>query len=78
MYLNGDRLYTAAEKTLYMYSMSDLATPIATYPLGGRCYSGMIIDDRLYLGADNLYIFKVCTSSLNQPLTTVAVITTKN
>jgi hypothetical protein len=76
VYLSGDRLYTAEEdKTLYVYSMSDHRSPIATYPLGGRCYSGMIIDDRLYLGANNLYVFKVSTS-LTQPLTPVAQITT--
>ena len=75
MYLSGDRLYTAADETLYVYSMSDLRSPIATYPLGGWCYSGMIIDDSLYLGADNLYVFKV-TASLTQPLTKVTDITT--
>ena len=58
MYLSRDRLYTAADKTLYVYSMSDLTSPIATYPLGGECHSGMIIDDRLYLaGFKKLHIF---------------------
>ena len=77
MYLSGDRLYTAADKTLYVYSMSDFTSPIATYPLGGKCYSGMIIDDRLYLGGNyKLHIFKL-SSSLTQPLSPVKAITTK-
>jgi hypothetical protein len=76
VYLSGDRLYTEADETLYVFSMSDHRSPIATYPLGGRCYSAMIIDDRLYLGANNLYVFKVSTS-LTQPLTPVTEITTK-
>jgi hypothetical protein len=57
--------------------MSDRTSPIATYPLGGECWSGMIIDDRLYLGANNLYVFKVSTS-LTQPLTPITEITTKH
>ena len=58
VYLSGNRLYTAADKTLYVYSMSDLTSPIATYPLGGTCESGMIIDDHLYLGIDKeLHMF---------------------
>ena len=79
VYLSGDRLYTAGEdETLYVYSMSDHRSPIATYPLGGWCYSGMIIDDRLYLGRDfKLHVFKVSTS-LTQPLTPVTEITTKH
>jgi hypothetical protein len=77
VHLSGDRLYTEADYTLYVYSMSDLTSPIATYPLGGRCYSGIIIDDRLYLGVySNLHEFKV-TAFLTQPLTRVTQITTK-
>ena len=57
IYLSEYRLYTEADKILYVYSMSDLKSPIATYPLGGTCLSGMIIDNRLYLGSDNLYVF---------------------
>ena len=56
--------------------MSELRSPIATYPLGGYCYSGIIIDDDLYLGGEyKLNVFKV-TSSLTQPLTPVKVVTT--
>jgi hypothetical protein len=50
VYLNGDRLYTERGKNLYVYSLSDLYSPIATYPLGGGCASGIITDNRLYLG----------------------------
>ena len=76
VYLSADRLYTAADITLYVYSMSDFKSPIATYPLGGWCYSGMIIDDRLYLSGDfKLHVFKL-TDSLTQPLTLVTAITT--
>ena len=58
VYLSEDRLYTAVIHTLYVYSMSDLTSPIATYPLVERCYSGMIIDDHLYLGVcDKLHVF---------------------
>jgi hypothetical protein len=79
VYLSGDRLYTAGgDYTLYVYSKSDHRSPIATYPLGGWCYSGMIIDDRLYLGGDyKLHVFKVSTS-LTQPLTPVTQITTED
>lgn len=47
--LSGDRVYTAAAKTLYVYSARVLRDPIATYPLDYQCYSGLIVDNRLYL-----------------------------
>ena len=52
VYLSGDRLYTGGEdETLYVYSMSDHISPIATYQLGGwGCHSGIITDNYLYLG----------------------------
>ena len=37
VYLNGDRLYTERGENRYVYSLSDLSSPIATYPLGGWC-----------------------------------------
>ena len=49
VYLNGDRLYTEKGENLYVYSLSDPSSPIATYPLGGKCYSGIITDNRFYL-----------------------------
>ena len=78
VYLNGDRLYTVRGRNLYVYSLSDLSSPIATYPLGGWCHSGIITDNRLYLGGDyKLYIFEV-TNSITQPLKPVTVIDTAN
>ena len=78
MHLSGDRLYTETDKNLYVYLMSDLTSPIATYQLGGRCYSAMITDDHLYLGGHSkLHVFKI-TASPSQPLTPVTVITTKS
>ena len=76
VYLSGHRLYTVADKTLYVYSMSDHTYPIATYRLVGTSLSGMIIDNRLYLGSNNLQVFKVSTS-LTQSLTPVTEITTE-
>jgi hypothetical protein len=70
-------LYTEADKTLYVYSMSDHASPIATYQLGGDCFSGIITDNHLYLGEEEkLHVFKV-SSSLTQPLISFRVIKTK-
>jgi len=53
VYLSGDRLYTERDKTLLLCSMNDLSSSIATYPLGGQCYSAIISDNRLYLGGYN-------------------------
>jgi hypothetical protein len=57
--------------------MSDLTSPIATYTLGEECYSGVIVDENLYLGGANLHVLKA-SSSLTQPLAPVTVITTKS
>ena len=61
VYLSGDRLYTAGgDETLYVYSMSDQTSHIATYYLGERyrCFSGIITDNHLYLGCDDkLHVF---------------------
>ena len=46
----GDRLYTVADKSLLVYSLSEFASPLASYPIGGNCYAGALIDSRLYLG----------------------------
>ena len=68
VYLSGERLYTEAGKTLYVYSISDHTSPIATYQLGSLCFSGIIADNYLYLGGVNeFHIFEV-TCSLTQPL----------
>jgi hypothetical protein len=68
VYLSGDILYTEADKTLYVYSMSYHTSPIATYQLDGRCFSGIITDNHLYLGGKKkLHVFEV-SNSLTQPL----------
>jgi hypothetical protein len=77
-YLWGDKLYTEADETLYVYSMGDLTSPSATYPLGVKCYSALITEKRLYLGAGSkIHIFEV-TPSLTEPLTPVTQIPSKN
>jgi hypothetical protein len=76
VYLWGDRLYTEADKTLYVYSVTDLTSPSATYPFDNKCYSALITEKRLYLGGVyKLHIFEV-TPSLTQPLTPVTQIPT--
>ena len=77
LYLSGGRLYAEVDKILYVYSAGDLTSPSATYPLGDVCFSGLISDNRLYLGGDyKLHIFEV-TPSLTEPLTPVTKITTE-
>jgi hypothetical protein len=53
LFLSGDRLYAAAEKTLYVFSDSDHKSPIATYQLSSSCYSGIIADNHLYLSVSD-------------------------
>ena len=78
VYLNGDRLYAEVDETLYVYSVGDLTSPSATYPLGSGCVSGLITDNRLYLGGYyKLHIFEV-TPSLTEPLRPVNKIPTKS
>jgi hypothetical protein len=50
--ISEERLYTSSYKTLYVYSMSDLSLPIASYyfPTGG-CLSGLIANNFLFLGS---------------------------
>jgi hypothetical protein len=70
-------LYTGADKTLYVYSLDDLTSPSATYPVQYSCYSALITENRLYLGGTcELHIFEV-TPSLTEPLTPVTQIPTK-
>ena len=78
VYLWGGRLYTEVDKTLYVHSVGDLTSPSATYPLGDFIRSGLISENRLYLGGKyKLHIFEV-TPSLTQPLTPVTEIPTKD
>ena len=61
-----------------MYSLDDLTSPSATYPLGYKCYSVLITENRLYLGVVcELLIFGV-TTSLTEPLKLVTKIRTEN
>jgi hypothetical protein len=77
VYLSGDRLYTSADETLYVYSMIDHTSPIATYQLSKRCLSGIIADNHLYMGGkEKLHVFEV-TTSISQPLIPVKVIDAK-
>ena len=50
VYLSGEKVYTAVDKTMYVYLVSDTTSPIATYSLRNVCFSGLIKDNRLYLG----------------------------
>ena len=50
VHLWGGRLYTVADETLYVYSLGDLTSPSATYPLGDGIFSGLLSENRLYLG----------------------------
>jgi hypothetical protein len=78
VYLSEEKLYTQANKTLYVYSMGDLTSPSATYKLGDDCFSALITESRLYLGGiRQLHIFEL-TSSLTEPLTPVTQIFTKD
>ena len=77
VYLSEDKLYTEADNTLCVYSLSDLTSPSATFPLG-PCYSALITENRLYLGgAGKLHIFEV-NPSLTEPLIPVSDILTKS
>jgi hypothetical protein len=71
VYLSEDKLYTAADVTLYVYSVGDFTSPSASYPLDDICNSALITENRLYLGGcKSLHIFEV-TPSLTEPLTPV-------
>jgi hypothetical protein len=76
--LSGDFLYTECNKTLHVYSLTDLSWPLATYALHRHCFSGIIADNRLYLGGGykNLLVYEV-TESLEQPLKPLKVIYTE-
>ena len=50
VYLSGDRIYIGGYKTLNVYSIRDLATPIGTYQLNNDCCSCIIVDNHLYVG----------------------------
>ena len=74
--VSGDRLYTEADKTLYVYSLSDLTSPIATYDISGVCFSGLIADNRLFIAFSDRKSYQyfmqiiICeiSTSLTEPL----------
>ena len=71
-------MYTVVDKTLRVYSLSDLTSPSASYPLDNKCYSALITENRLYLGGVcELQIFEV-TPSLTEPLRPVTKIPTEH
>jgi hypothetical protein len=76
MLLSGEILYIHTTWTLYVYSLSDLNSHIATYPLDDCCKTGILADNRLYLGGKNLHVFKVY-ASLTQPLTRINLLEAK-
>ena len=68
--LSGDRMYTSADKILFVFSVSDLSSPIATYDLPSSYSKVLISDNCLFLGASNTYYITVIeiTTSLSKPL----------
>jgi hypothetical protein len=61
-----------------VYSVSNHTSPIATYVLpGGRCSSGLIADNCLFLGGfdRNISVYEISTS-LTEPLKPFAIIET--
>jgi hypothetical protein len=71
-------LYTELDNTLYVYSLiGDHASPLGTYDLASKCCSGIITDNRLYLGTQKRLIVFEVTASLSQPLIRVDKIDTK-
>jgi hypothetical protein len=78
VYLSEDKLYTEANKTLYVYLVIESTSLIATYPLGNHCFSALITENRLYLGGwDKIQIYEV-TPSLTEPLRPVTKIPTEH
>jgi hypothetical protein len=51
--LSKDRLYTMADKTLYVFSVSDITSPIATFDFPCNYLPVLIDDDRIFLGIYN-------------------------
>jgi hypothetical protein len=68
--LSGDRMYTSVDNILYVFSVSDLSSPIATYDLPWSYTKLIISDNRLFLGASNTHDITVIeiNTSLSKPL----------
>jgi hypothetical protein len=79
VFLSGERLYAVAEKTLYVYSVSDPTSPVFIYQTDVyRCYSGIIADNRFYLGGDKKVRVYEVTANFTQPLILVKEVQTKS
>ena len=74
--LSGDRLYTSEFGNLYVFSVSNLALPIASYDLPENCISGLIANNCLFLGASNCIIVYEISASLTSPLKQLSKIQT--
>ena len=63
-------MYTSVDKILYVFSVSDLSSPIATYDLPWSYKKLIISDNRLFLGASNTCDITVIeiNTSLSKPL----------
>jgi hypothetical protein len=62
-------MYTSADETLYVYSLSDFTSPpIGTYVVLDDCSSGLIADNYLFLGSSNNIIVYEISTSLTEPL----------
>lgn len=75
--LSGERLFTSADKNLYVYSLSDLSSPIATYDLLDAGWSGIIVDNILLVDGDSfkIMVYEISTS-ITVPLKQIAIIET--
>jgi hypothetical protein len=71
-------LYTEADGTLSVYSVSDPTSPVVIYQIDvGYCYSGIISHSHLYIGGiKEVWVYKV-TTNVTQPLTLVKEVQTK-
>ena len=72
--LSGDRLFSAADYTLYVYQLSDLTLPKATYILPIDFLSALIADNNLFIGSSGQIIVYEISASLTQPLKQLAII----
>jgi hypothetical protein len=62
VHLSGGRLYASIHNILYVYSESDLTSPIANYSLdeGNACCYGLIADNCLYIGGyTRIHVFEI-------------------
>jgi WD40 repeat protein len=77
--LSRKNLYTSVDKTLYVYKGSDLNSPIATYDLPAKCWTGLTDKNYLFLGGktSNIFIYEISSSDKKRPLNRKVTIQTK-